>query len=293
MDAVVALAKEKGANLACANDPDADRLAVAVRETGGEYRMLSGDQIGILLGDYILQKNHNFTPIICSTIVSSSMLQAIAKAAGAVFFETLTGFKWLANVALNHEDGEHKFLFAYEEALGYAVGSQVRDKDGLSALLAFAQMTAQLAAEKKTVLDQLESLYRRYGLYSTAQRSIATQPGAPSIGAALRSSQPSAIAGIGVEAIEDLQSGTRRFADGRVEDLALARSDVLIYRLERAGRVIVRPSGTEPKVKCYYEVVEHVAEGEEFSVAEQRAQESLAALIEKHQDSLDSLMALQ
>ncbi len=293
MDAVVALAKEKGASLACANDPDADRLAVAVRANDGDYQMLSGDQLGVLLGHYLLQKTHEFTPIVCTTIVSSSMLKAIAEASGAVFFETLTGFKWLANVAMDNENGAHKFLFAYEEALGYAVGRQVRDKDGLSALLAFAQMTAQLAAEGKTVLDQLELLYRRYGLYTTRQRSIATQAGGPSIGAALRLRQPSAIAGIAVAAIEDLQSGKRRFADGRVESLELSSSDVLIYRLAGGGRVIVRASGTEPKVKCYYEVVEQADPAEAFSMAAQRAQDSLAALIEQHQQSLEAVMVQQ
>ncbi|MGI9288704.1 MAG: phospho-sugar mutase [Pseudomonadales bacterium] len=293
MDAVLALAQKNGASLACANDPDADRLAVAARDNNGDYRMLSGDQLGVLLGHYVLQKTHEFTPIVCTTIVSSSMLKAVAKASGAVFFETLTGFKWLANVAMDNENSDHKFLFAYEEALGYAVGRQVRDKDGLSALLAFVQMTAQLAAEGKTVLDQLEFLYRRYGLHSTQQRSIATQPGSSSIGAALRASQPSAIAGIAIEAIEDLQSGQRHFADGRVEDLELSSSDVLIYRLVGGGRVIVRPSGTEPKVKCYYEVVEQVTPEEAFSDAEQRAQAALSTLVEQHQDSLDLLMALQ
>ncbi len=289
MDAVVALAIENNAELACANDPDADRLAVAVRDNG-DYRMLSGDQIGILLGHYVLQQPRNFTPIICTTIVSSSMLKAIADEFGALYFETLTGFKWLVNVAMNHEDDGHQFVFAYEEALGYAVGRQVRDKDGLSALLAFTQMTAQLAAAGKTVLDQLELLYRRYGLYATAQRSIATQAGSSSIGAALRAAPPLAIAGVAVNAIEDLQAGKRFFADGRAEDLSLPCSDVLIYRLEQGGRVIVRPSGTEPKVKCYYEVVEKVDSEEPFLDAEQRAQASLSHLIKTHQQSLDLLV---
>lgn len=291
MDAVVALAKKKGSSLACANDPDADRLAVAVRDNNGDYQMLSGDQLGILLGHYLLQQTHEFTPIVCATIVSSSMLKAVAEASGAIFFETLTGFKWLANVAMDNENDTYKFLFAYEEALGYAVGRQVRDKDGLSALLAFAQMTAQLAEEGNTVLDQLELLYRRYGLYMTQQISIAAQPSAPSIGSALRAAQPSVIAGIAVDAIEDLQSGTRQLADGSVEDLKLSSSDVLIYRLAGGGRVIVRPSGTEPKVKCYYEIVEHVGAVEEFSAAEQRGQDSLSALIEQHQESLGALIA--
>ncbi len=288
MDAVIALAKEKNATLACASDPDADRLAVAVRDDG-IYRLLSGDQIGILLGHYVLQKSHPFVPIICATIVSSNMLKAIAAEFGALFFETLSGFKWLANVAMEHEDEQHKFLFAYEEALGYAVGRQIRDKDGLSALLAFVQMTAQLAAEGKTVRQQLELLYRRYGLYATALRSIATSPGDAAIGAALRAAQPSTIAGFEVAAIADLQAGTCCDADGRVEFLDLPRSDVLIYRLVGGGRVIVRPSGTEPKVKCYYEVVEQVDAAEAFSVAEQRAEHRLAEMVENHQKLLGEL----
>ncbi len=288
MDAVIALAKQHNTELACANDPDADRLAVAVRHNG-DYRMLSGDQIGILLGHFVLQQRHNFTPIIAATIVSSSMLEAIAKQFGAVFLQTLTGFKWLANAAMQREDEDHQFLFAYEEALGYAVGRQVRDKDGLSALVAFAQMTAQLLAAGTTVLEQLEMLYRRYGLYATAQRNIATQPGDLSIGAILRAAQPATIAGVAVEAIEDLQTSTRRFADGRVEQMELPHSDVLIYRLAGGGRVIVRPSGTEPKVKCYYEVIQQVDDAEAFSVAEQRAQEALATLLEQHQKSLAAL----
>ena len=288
MDAVIALAKENSATLACANDPDADRLAVAVRDAGA-YRLLSGDQIGILLAHYLLQKSHPFVPIVCTTIVSSSMLKAMAAEFGAVCFETLSGFKWLANVAMEHEDEQHKFLFAYEEALGYAVGRQIRDKDGLSALLAFAQMTAQLAAEGKTVQQQLELLYRHYGLYATAQKTIAMRPGDLSIGAALRVMPPSTIAGFAVETVEDLQAGKRCYADGRVEELAIPRSDVLIYRLTGGGRVIVRPSGTEPKVKCYYQIVEQVDAAEAFSTVEQRAQDRLAGLIEGHQKFLGSM----
>ncbi len=290
MDAVIALAEKRGATLACANDPDADRLAVAVRDAGA-YRMLSGDQIGILLANYLLQKSHPFVPIVCTTIVSSSMLTAMATEFGAVCFETLSGFKWLANVAMEHEDEQHKFLFAYEEALGYAVGRQIRDKDGLSALLAFVQMTAQLAAEGKTVQQQLELLYRRYGLYATAQKNFAIRPSDLSIGAALRAAQPLTIAGLAVEIVEDLQTGKRCYADGRVEELAIPRSDVLIYRLIGGGRVIVRPSGTEPKVKCYYQVVEQVDAAEAFSVAEQRAQDRLADMIESHQKSVGLLTA--
>ena len=289
MDAVVALAREHDATLACANDPDADRLAVAVRTPSGDYQMLTGDMLGVLLANYLLQKDHDFIPIVCTTIVSSSMLESIAKAAGAEYYATLTGFKWLANTALAHEDQTHRFLFAYEEALGYAPGRQVRDKDGLSALLAFAQMTAALAREGKTVLDQLETLYRQHGIYLTGQRSIALVPGATPIGDLLRAQPPDQIAGSAVLSIDDLGSSTRQHANGNTEPLDLPPSDVLIYRLANKARIIVRPSGTEPKVKCYYEVVETIAD-EVFDVAMTRAKAALSDLIEAHQASLGQLL---
>ncbi len=289
MDAVQALAVQHQATLACANDPDADRLAVSVRTESGDYKMLTGDMLGVLIANHLLEKTHSFVPIVCTTIVSSSMLKSVAKAAGADYYETLTGFKWLANVALGHEDEQHRFLFAYEEALGYAAGGQVRDKDGLSALLAFAQMTEALSREGKTVLDKLESLYRQHGLYLTGQRSIALQPGARSIGDLLRENPPAQIAGSPVIQTDDLSRGIRHFADGSEEDLDFPPSDVLIYRLENKARVVVRPSGTEPKVKCYYEVVEVVSD-EEFSMAMQRAESALSTLAEVHQDSIAALL---
>ena len=290
MDAVLALAGEHQATLACANDPDADRLAVAVRTTAGDYQQLTGDMLGILLADYLLRQAHAFVPIVCTTIVSSSMLQRIAVAAGADYYQTLTGFKWLSNVALDHEDDKHQFLFAYEEAIGYACGRQVRDKDGLSALLAFARLTQALANSRKTVLDQLESLYRQHGLFLTGQRSIALQAGAPSVGELLRGNPPADIAGSRVMQTEDLSTGLRLYADGRTENLEFPPSDVLIYRLENQARVIVRPSGTEPKLKCYYEVVEHIHADTEFSTAMQKAQAALDELAAAHQQAIAALL---
>jgi phosphomannomutase len=295
MDRVVSLAREQGASLACANDPDADRLAVAVRTENGDYQMLSGDMIGVLLGDYALRRYalcspRDCVPIVCSSIVSSGMLEQIAAAAGADYHATLTGFKWLANTALAHEDEQHRFLFAYEEALGYALGRQVMDKDGLSALLAFVQLTDSLATEGKTVLDQLESLYRQYGLFVTRQISMALEPGTTAVGTLLRRCPPQQLSGRRVLCTEDFGSGQRCFADSPTEKILLPRSDVLIYRLENGARVIVRPSGTEPKLKCYYELVEKVADSEPFSLAQQRADSALQELIEQHQSSLKELL---
>lgn len=286
MDAVIALARETDATLACANDPDADRLAVAARNGAGDYEMLSGDQVGVLLGDYLLSRQHGFTPIVCVSMVSSRMLQAIADRAGAVFAETLTGFKWLANAALKREDDTRRFLFAYEEALGYALGQVVRDKDGLSALLLFTRMAAELAADGRSVLDQLETLYRRYGLYLSKQQSIATTPGRESITARLRSAPPAEIAGRSVASTMDLRARTQTFRDGRVEQLRNHPADVLVYYLEDDARVIVRPSGTEPKTKCYYEVIAEIPPAGDYESALEEARRDLQALAEQHQASL-------
>ncbi|WP_028112512.1 phospho-sugar mutase [Ferrimonas kyonanensis] len=288
MDRVIEEARAHGATLACANDPDADRFAVAVRQPDGEYQMLTGDQVGVLFGHYLLSRARPQQDLVGTTIVSSSLLQRIAKAAGARYYQTLTGFKWLTNIAMEQQSDAHQFLFAYEEALGYTVGSEVWDKDGLSALVAFAQMTAELATNGKTIWDQLEAIYRQHGLYLNAQRSIALDPAAPPVGDKLRSTPPTEIAGQSIASVDDLKHSRTTFADGRTETIDLPTSDVLIYHLDGGNRVVVRPSGTEPKLKCYYEVVEAFAGNETLASVQQRAQTSMASLIDEHQRSLDN-----
>lgn len=285
MDAVLALARSQQATIACANDPDADRLAVAVRDSSGEYVKLTGDMTGALLGDYLLRKPCDFIPVTCTTIVSSRLLSSIAAAAGAQHHETLTGFKWLANTALNAEDASHLFLFAYEEALGYACGREVMDKDGISALLAVAQLTAELSSEGKTLLDHLETIYRQHGIFLSKQVSLALDPNASAPGGILRQQPPESIAGEAITRWDDLESGIRSFSDGRQEALTLPTSDVLIYYLENDARVIVRPSGTEPKLKCYYEVIQSVGSAS-FSDAMDSATASLDQLSTRHQAEL-------
>ncbi|MFC5080248.1 Phosphoglucomutase [Vibrio thalassae] len=284
MDMVMALGKSVGADIACANDPDADRFAVAVKRPDGEYQMLTGDQVGSLFGDYLLAGQPN--SLVGNTIVSSRLLSSIAKAYGAEYYQTLTGFKWLTNVAMTQESAAHPFLFAYEEALGYTVGNKVWDKDGLSALVAFAQLTGKLKAQGKTLWDKLEELYRQHGFYFNAQRSIALDPKSPPIGEKLRRNPPTEIAGKRIEVIEDLNSSIRQFADGSTETIDLPASDVLIYLLEDQSRVIVRPSGTEPKLKCYYEVISDFPVEMDYAQANQAAQVNMLALIEAHQKSL-------
>ncbi|KFZ38095.1 phosphoglucomutase [Shewanella mangrovi] len=283
MDLVINEARRHDALIACANDPDADRLAVAVKR-GSDYQQLTGDQVGLLLGHYLLSKATPQQRLVGTTIVSSSMLAAVAQAAGGKCFTTLTGFKWLTNVAMQQETAEQQFLFAYEEALGYTIGTLVRDKDGLTALLAFAQLMAELVAQDKTLWQHLDEIYRQHGMYLNKQVSIALSADTADIGTKLRNEPPAVIAGIAVVAIEDIKRGVRIDVDGE-QALDLPKSDVLVYHLQDQSRVVVRPSGTEPKLKCYYQVVQTLGD-DTYAVAEVKGSERLNKLISQHQHSL-------
>lgn len=279
MDAVLALAAQTGAVLACANDPDADRLCAAVRRPDGGYRQLSGDELGVLLGwDRLVRGPAN--AVVGTTIVSSSLLGRVARGLGRECYETLTGFKWLATEAMAREARGEAPVFAYEEALGYGLMDFVRDKDGVSALVSLCELAASLAQRGSTLLSQLESLYREHGLLLTGQRTMALSPGSPGLGHRLRASAPTLIAGRKVLSTVDLLNGTT----------ALPPSDVLEFHLEGGARAIVRPSGTEPKVKCYYEIEEAIAADEPFEQAEARARVTLASLADTHLAELSALV---
>ncbi|WP_059018983.1 phospho-sugar mutase [Vibrio coralliirubri] len=288
MDLVVNLAKSVDADIACANDPDADRFAVAVRTDDGSYKMLTGDQVGVLFAHYLLSKPHTKNQLVGNSIVSSTLLEKVAQSHGATYFQTLTGFKWLANIGMQLEDDQNEFLFAYEEALGYTIGTQVRDKDGLSAIVVFAQLVEELKSQGRTVWDLLAQISFEHGVHTNAQRSIALDPDSPSIGSKLRSAQPKAINGVAISVIEDLQSSLRFVIGGNTEAINLPASDVLIYHLEDGSRIIVRPSGTEPKVKVYYETVTKFEGTETYDDTRLRGEQYMEKLIEQHQQELNS-----
>ena len=291
MDAVLELARNKGAHLALANDPDADRLAVAVRRDDGSYQMLSGNEIGVLLG-FDLINGYPTNACVGTTIVSSRLLGTIAEAHGVECFETLTGFKWIANGAMERELKGKRFLMGYEEALGYTIGDLVRDKDGVSALVAFALFAARLHRQNTNVLKLLELIYRKYGYYGTQQVSLKLDPNAegPSLGDKLRQAQPTEIFGQKITRIDDLKSSLRYDLNANTETpISLPSSDVLTYFLADGSRIIVRPSGTEPKVKCYYEIIEKLSADEAFSTGQARANKRLDALISDHQAQLSKL----
>ncbi|CDT73596.1 putative Phosphoglucomutase [Vibrio coralliirubri] len=288
MDLVVNLAKSVDADIACANDPDADRFAVAVRTDDGSYKMLTGDQVGVLFAHYLLSKPHTKNQLVGNSIVSSTLLEKVAQSHGATYFQTLTGFKWLANIGMQLEDDQNEFLFAYEEALGYTIGTQVRDKDGLSAIVVFAQLVEELKSQGRTIWDLLAQISFEHGVHTNAQRSIALDPDSPSIGSKLRSAQPKAINGVAISVIEDLQSSLRFIVGGATEAINLPASDVLIYHLEDGSRIIVRPSGTEPKVKVYYETVTKFEGTETYEDTRLRGEQYMEKLIEQHQQELNS-----
>ncbi|MBP9085363.1 MAG: phospho-sugar mutase [Kofleriaceae bacterium] len=279
MDLVLALATTVRADLVLANDPDADRLCVAVPGVGKPYQLLSGDQVGALLADYLLTIGSGADRMVATTVVSSQLLGFLAQAAQVAYRETLTGFKWIANAALDYEAATGgRFVMGYEEALGYSVGPLVRDKDGVSACVIFAELAAWNRAQGRTVLGHLEDIYRRVGLFVTEQVSL-TMPGSEGLAAIaammarVRRTPVPTIGTYAVRAAVDLAAG----ADG------LPPSNVLIYRLDGGHRVIMRPSGTEPKLKSYYEVRVVVGAGESIAAATERGRLELAALRDAHQ----------
>jgi phosphomannomutase len=285
MDLAFALGRKLAAKLIVANDPDADRLGVALpgppdrANAASGFVQLTGNQVGVLLGHYLLTERtarKGERPLVIATIVSSPMLGAIARALGVLYEETLTGFKWIANRAIELEKEGATFVFGYEEALGYAMGDAVRDKDGISAAVVMAEMASVLASRNKTLQDELEAIYRRYGLYVSSQVNLTRKgaSGAEEIRALmdkLRTSPPRRVGNLDVVA-------TRDYLDSRS---TLPKSNVLAFELQGGSRVIARPSGTEPKVKFYFDVRETIAEDEPFATAEARAQSVLRRLADE------------
>ena len=239
IDLALETAKTFDADLVIANDPDADRCAAAVKDPATGWRMLRGDELGAILGESIARKTNS--GIFANSIVSSSILKKIAEHYNLEFKETLTGFKWLAKIK--------GLTFGYEEALGYAVDAKtVNDKDGISAAITLAQIATDLAADGKTLLDLLDEIWARHGFHATEQISIRLSD-LSKVGVilgGLRSNPPQNIAGRAVTSIDDLAAPT----DG------LPPTDGLRIWLDGGVRIIIRPSGTEAKMKCYIEVIE-------------------------------------
>ena len=254
IDLALATARAHNADLVIANDPDADRCAAAIKDRKGNWRMLRGDELGVIFGEWIARRAPQGT--FGNSIVSSSVLRKISAHYGIDFKEVLTGFKWLAKI----ED----LAFGYEEAIGYAVDSEtVNDKDGISAAIYLAQIATDLAAEGKDLNDLLDEVWQRHGFHATEQISIrvADMSAITDLLARLRSNPPHEIAGRRVESIDDLAAPT----DG------LPPTDGLRIWLSGGVRIIIRPSGTEAKLKCYIEVITPDQQSAEIELQSLRA----------------------
>jgi phosphomannomutase len=296
LDLALADARRLGADLVVASDPDGDRLAVAVADPDDGWRVLTGDQVGALLGASLIRASlirasliraswlertgggpgsdaAAGVPLVASTVVSSTLLSKIAAAAGVRYAETLTGFKWIARAA----DGVPgtRFVFGYEEALGYAVGDVVRDKDGIGAALAMLRLAGTAKSEDRSVLDVYDDLERAHGVHLTSQLTLRTADQAR-VMSELRSCPPAAFGDEPVSGLTDLAGSPA--ADGAADapGVPVPRADVLIFRLPGA-RVVLRPSGTEPKIKCYIEITEPLA-GRSLGAAREAAAKRLAPL---------------
>jgi phosphomannomutase len=267
LDLALTAAAGSAADLILANDPDGDRIAAAI-PTGDGWRALSGDEIGCLLAEWLLTfGEQDEGRLVATTVVSSRLLSAIADHHGVDYVETLTGFKWLARVARDAAADGRRMVLAYEQALGAMCGTAVLDKDGMSAALVLADLAATCKAEGGTVGGMLDDLARRHGVYTTGGRNVRLDgaEGMTVVAATLhrlRTAAPSMVAGVPVVEVADHAAGIRRRSDGSQESLATPPTDLVGLTLADRSRLQVRPSGTEPLLKFYVEVIEDVPDGD-------------------------------
>ena len=277
LDLAFDLARSENADLILANDPDADRLAVALPTPDG-WQSLTGNELGILLADYCLsQIQQPEQATLAATCVSSQMLSRLCAEAGAKYVETLTGFKWISRADFEGDEPGSSLIFGYEEALGYAVLPQsIRDKDGISAAAVFVNLFSKLKTQGKSPLDRLDELYALHGLHITSAVSVrfddsasSKQPPAAVLMGKLRSKLPKEIGGQAVQKVIDYTDGSKQ-----------RPTNMVSFFLEGGGsRVVVRPSGTEPKLKIYVELVRPASGGAGFSASQKsEAQTELAEL---------------
>ncbi len=259
----IELAKENGVDLIIGTDPDADRTGIVLKDKTGEYITLSGNQVGVLLIDYIITARRLTNtmpahPAVLKSLVTTEMARSAAEKNGVDCFDTFTGFKFLAEKIKEFErTGSHEYLFAYEESYGYLAGDYARDKDAVTASMLIAEMAAYYRTKGMTLYDAMETMYEKYGYYCEQTISI-TMPGVAGLTrmqelmVELRETPLTDVAGNQVEFVRDYQPGTRKnVATGETEEMELKGQNVLYYELEGGTSFIIRPSGTEPKVKVY------------------------------------------
>ena len=273
----IRLGEKEGADLLIATDPDADRLGAAVRQPDGTYKVLTGNQIGALLIQYILEahQSRGILPknaAVLKSIVSSELPAVIAESYGARMLNVLTGFKFIAEkIQQFEEDHSQTFMFGFEESYGYLVKPFVRDKDAIQALVLLAEVAAFYKKQGKTLYDGLQTIFEKYGYYAekTISVTMGGQEGSAKIAALMkqfRENSPTEFADVKVLQIEDFKELTKTDTEGNVEKLTTLPSDVLKYVLEEEGWIAIRPSGTEPKIKFYIGVKGKSAEDAENKI---------------------------
>lgn len=265
LDLAFALAKGTSANLVVASDPDADRLAIAVPDprTRGAYVQLTGNEVGILLAHHLFEQTpaaERSKKLVVRSIVSTPMLDKLAASHGAHADSTLTGFKWIARSFTAHRAKGIEPLFGFEEALGYCVREIVGDKDGIAAAVAFCDFARGLEAQGRSVLDALGDLYASLGAFASAQATVPhptpeTRAAVFAALDALMANPPTEVRGRKVVAVGDFTKGVRKTADGHESALALPKTLLVELEFEGGSRILVRPSGTEPKTKVYADVL--------------------------------------
>ena len=285
MDRVLALGNEVNADLAIANDPDGDRVAVAVRGPQG-FESLSGNDIGVLLANDLLERHlGSGQPVVISTLVSSPMLGPVAASYGARWEQTLTGHKWIQNRALKLEEEGYVYLFGYEEALGYAPSSAVRDKDGISSALLLADIASRLKAREATLLDARDQLWRKHGFFADRQVSVRfegvdAQARMNRIVDRCRESPPLAIGGQAVLRMLDLKRQVQWTPLAVSPLVGRAASNLLVFELQGGHRAMMRPSGTEPKLKYYFYAAAPVRLSHDLAEAKRQAVSVLEGMVD-------------
>ncbi len=286
----IALANKINADVVFGTDPDSDRLGVAVKDDKGEFVALSGNQVGILLLDYILTrlKEENALPknaAVVKSFVTTGMAKAICDDFGVALFETPVGFKFIGEKIKQWEkDGNHTYVFGFEESCGYLRGTHARDKDAVVASMLCAEMVCYYTDIGKTVYGRLQEIYQKYGF--VLDRNISIQYSGlnamkemNAVVDALKSVKISAFGPFAVEAVRDYSSSVRRTADGKEQTLDIPKCNCVYYELAGGSFICVRPSGTEPKLKIYYSVrAENEAAADR---ALQEAKTDVTALLEK------------
>ena len=268
-------AKEIGAELVMGTDPDCDRMGCALLDRDGNYIYLTGNQIGSIILNYLITNKKNIkNPFVVKTIVTTELARTIADANNVKLFDVLTGFKWIADIIEREKDGN--YLFGFEESFGYCINGNVRDKDGVSSCLIFAEILAYCKDNNMTLADYLESLYEKYGYFYEETISI-TKKGADGAKAIedmmtyYRNNMPKEISGVEVVHISDYDKKEVYDNNGKkIKDITLPKSNVLQYILKDNTKITIRPSGTEPKIKFYFEVCVKESRDKRVSVAKEK-----------------------